>query len=431
MRKLTFIVLFLALFLCVGVGIIIHAGTEEEPEKVTISIAGWGPGEETFKPSWAMFKEAFEAAHPNIILQLVGIPYENLRQQLIVQAQSGTAPDLAQIDSAIDLELAALGFLQPLDDLLTREVKDQIIGALLEASKYKGKIYAVPQSPVPYVLYCSTYLGGKAGVRKRPQTIDELTKQATAIAGLGTDDRGNRIWGFSPDTARWIVGAYDFLPFFYNFGADEFDAGGKVSINSARAVEALSWYRQLTNAGVLGPPGSDVREMRNLFSKDQLGFYVDNPGGRGIIRDQSGMGVDFDSHYEITVFPQKHRPENWSIYYAHTFVMFKQTKHPDAAAQFLNFYVMNSEIQKKYYNDTGQLPPTNAALTDPAYDDPFSKTVMAQAGNVKRPFGLRPDKHGELVDILAVAVQEVVVGGADPKAALDSAAAQMRDLLGE
>jgi ABC-type glycerol-3-phosphate transport system substrate-binding protein len=141
--------------------------------------------------------------------------------------------------------------------------------------------------------------------------------------------------------------------------------------------------------------------------------------------------VDFDSHYEITVFPQKHRPENWSIYYAHTFVMFKQTKHPDAAAQFLNFYVMNSEIQKKYYNDTGQLPPTNAALTDPAYDDPFSKTVMAQAGNVKRPFGLRPDKQGELVDILAVAVQEVVVGGADPKAALDSAAAQMRDLLGE
>jgi len=426
-------VVSIAFTLCfiLTIGALCFASGEKVPEKVTISIAGWGPGEETFKPSWAMFKQAFEAEYPEITLNLIGIPYENLRQQLIVQAQSGTAPDLAQIDSAIDLELAALGFLQPLDNLLTAEVKGQIIPALLDASKYDGKIYAVPQSPVPYVLYCSTFLGNKAGVRKRPETVDELTKQATAIAGLGTDAKGNRIWGFSPDTARWIVGCYDFLPWFYNFGADEFDANGKVAVNSKNAVSALQWYKDLTEAGVLGPPGSDVREMRNLFSKDQLGFYIDNPGGRGIIRDQSGMGVDFDSHYEITVFPKKNRPEHWSIYYAHTFVMFKQTKYPDAAAKFLNFYVMNSDIQKKYYNDTGQLPPTMAAMTDSAYADPFSKTVMTQAGNVKRPFGLRPDKHGELVDILAVAVQEVVVGGKDPQVALNEAAAQMRQLLGE
>jgi ABC-type glycerol-3-phosphate transport system substrate-binding protein len=171
--------------------------------------------------------------------------------------------------------------------------------------------------------------------------------------------------------------------------------------------------------------------MRNLFSKDQLGFYVDNPGGRGIIRDQSGLGKDFDEHYQITVFPKKNRPENWSIYYAHTFVMFKGTKNPEAAAKFLNFYVTHPDIQKKYYSDTGQLPPTNAALTDPAYSDYFSKTVMAQASHVKRPFGLRPDKHGELVDILAIAVQTVVVGGTDPQAALDDAAKQMKELLGE
>ncbi len=429
MRRALLVLLVLSVL--VSIGFYSYAGGEKKVEQVTISLAGWGPGEETFKPSWSMFKQAFEAENPDITLELVGIPYENLRQQLIVQAQSGTAPDLAQVDSAIDLELAALGFLQPLDDLLTSEVKNKIIPALLEASKYNGKIYAVPQSPVPYVLWCSTYLGEKAGIQKRPENIEELTRQATAIAGLGTDEKGNRIWGFSPDTARWIVGAYDFLPFFYNFGADEFDANGKVSINSQNAVAALQWYKELTEAGVLGPPGSDVREMRNLFSKDQLGFYIDNPGGRGIIRDQSGLGVDFDKHYEIVVFPKKNRPENWSIYYAHTFVMFKQTKHPEAAARFLNFYINNSEIQKKYYKDTGQLPPTNAALTDPAYSDPFSKTVMAQAAHVKRPFGLRPDKHGELVDILAIAVQSVVVGGEDPKVALDNAATKMKDLLGE
>jgi ABC-type glycerol-3-phosphate transport system substrate-binding protein len=401
-------------------------------QKATISIAGWGPGEETFKPSWAMFKQAFEAQNPNITLELVGIPYENLRDQLVVRAQSGTAPDLAEVDSALDLELAALGYLNPLDSLLSPQTKSGVMKALLDASMYKGKIYALPQSPVAYVLYCNTDLARKAGFTKPPATIDELTRQATAIAKLGKDEKGNKVWGFSPDTARWLVATYDFLPFFYNFGGQEFDDQGKVTINSPAGVATLTWYKQLTDAGVLGPAGSDVREMRNLFSKGDIGFYVDNPGGRGIIRDQSGMGKDFDKYYTITTFPTKASSKHLGLYYAHSFVMFKQTKNADAAAKFLNFYVGNSSIQKQYYQSTGQLPPTNAALTDPAYNDSFSKTVLAQAANVIRPLGKdRPDKHGQLADIVAVAIQSVVVGGEDPKSAMDKAASAMTDLLAQ
>ena len=401
-------------------------------QKVNISIAGWGPGEETFKPSWVLFKQAFEAQNPNITLELVGIPYENLRDQLIVRAQSGTAPDLAQIDSAIDLELAALGFLNPLDDFLSSQTKSSVMKALLDASMFKGKLYALPQSPVAYVLYCNTDLAKKAGFSKPPDTIDELTKQATAIAKLGKDAKGNRIWGFSPDTARWLVATYDFLPFFYNFGGREFDDQGNVTINSPAGIETLAWYQQLAKAGVLGPAGSDVREMRNLFSKGDIGFYVDNPGGRGIIRDQSGLGKDFDKSYTICTFPKKSSSQHLGLYYAHSFVMFKQTKNPDAAAKFLNFYVSNSSIQKQYYQSTGQLPATNAALTDAAYSDSFSKTVLAQAANVIRPLGKdRPDKHGQLADIFAVAIQSVVVGGEDPKSALDKAAKEMTDVLAQ
>ena len=401
-------------------------------QKVNISIAGWGPGEETFKPSWALFKQAFETQNPTITLDLIGIPYENLRDQLVVRAQSGTAPDLGQVDSAMDLELAALGYLNPLDNLLSTQTKSSVMKALLDASMYKGQIYALPQSPVAYVLYCNTDLARKAGFTSPPATIDELTKQATAIAKLGKDAKGNRIWGFSPDTARWLVATYDFLPFFYNFGGREFDDQGNVTINSPAGVATLAWYQQLANAGVLGPAGSDVREMRNLFSKGDIGFYVDNPGGRGIIRDQSGMGKDFDKYYTICTFPTKASSKHLGLYYAHSFVMFKQTKNPDAAAKFLNFYVANSSIQKQYYQTTGQLPATNAALTDPAYNDSFSKTVLAQAANVIRPLGKdRPDKHGQMADIVAVAIQSVVVGGENPKSALDKAASAITDLLAQ
>jgi len=51
---------------------------------------------------------------------------------------------------------------------------------------------------------------------------------------------------------------------------------------------------------------------------------------------------------------------------------------------------------------------------------------------VIRPLGTgRPDKHGQLADSVAVAIQSVVVGGADPKAALDKAASDITDLLSQ
>jgi maltose-binding protein MalE len=121
--------------------------------------------------------------------------------------------------------------------------------ALFDASKYKGKIYALPQSPVAYVLYCTTDLAKKASFSKTPNTIDDLTKQATAIAKLGKDAKGNRIWGFSPDTARRLVATYDFLPFFYNFGGKEFDESGNVTINNPAGDNTLKWYQQL--AGII------------------------------------------------------------------------------------------------------------------------------------------------------------------------------------
>lgn len=400
-------------------------------EKVTITLAGWGPGEETFKAPWAMIKEAFEKKYPNISLKLEGIPYENLREQLVIRSTTGVPPDIAQIDSAIDLELAAMGVLTPLDDLISAKLKGDLVPALLENSKYQGKLYAIPQSPVPYILYLNTILREKAGFKDAPKTVEELEEQARGIAKLGTDEKGNKIWGFSPDTARWVVATYDFLPWFYNFGATEFDREGKVAINSAEAVAALSWYQKLAKEGILGPPGSDVREMRNFFSKDILGFYIDNPGGRGIIRDQSGLGKEFDTHYEISTFPTKALPEPWGIYYAHSFVVFKQSKYKEAAMKFLEFAVSDPETTKKYYQMTGMMPPTLSNQKDPVYSDLFATTVLKQAQYVKRPFGLRPDKHGELVDLMAVAIQRVVVALDDPKEALDEAAKKMRAVLRE
>ena len=401
-------------------------------EKITISVAGWGPGEETFKPSWQRYKEAFEKQNPNIEIKLVGIPYENLRSQLIAQANAGDPPDIAQIDSAIDLELGAAGYLEPLDNVLSADFIKSLVPALVENSKYDGKLYAVPESPVPYILFSNLDLRKAAGLTKAPETVAEFKEQARAIAKLGKDAKGNKIWGFSPDTKAWIVGAYDFLPWFYNFGAMEGDSSGKPAFNSAEAVAALSFYKELADEGVLGPPGSDIREMRNLFALGQLGFYIDNPGGRGIIRDQSGMGKDFDSHYEALTFPKEKLDQGYSIYYAHSLVLFKASKHKAEAAKFLEFVTSDPETTKAYFTDTGQLPPTSAAAQDSAYtSDPFVKTVLTQAQYTKRPFALWPAQQNELSDALANAVQAVVTAHADPQKALDETNAKALEVIGQ
>src|SRR5512133_284675 len=62
---------------------------------------------------------AFEAAHPNIKVEAVNIPYDQFHQKLITAMAGGTAPDLARLDIIWVPEFADMGALANLNEAMS------------------------------------------------------------------------------------------------------------------------------------------------------------------------------------------------------------------------------------------------------------------------------------------------------------------------
>jgi multiple sugar transport system substrate-binding protein len=408
---------------------------EEMPEeKVKISLAGWGPGEAQFQPVWDEIVAKYEEMNPNIEIELVGLAYENLRSQLIVQTTAGTAPDIAQIDSIYDLELAELGALAPLDDLMSDEFKADIIPSLLENSTLNGKVYAIPQSPVPHILYQNVVLAEQAGLDPTAEipTFADLETAAGAMSALGQDADGNPIWGWSIDTSWPLIVAIQTYPILRGFGCDWFDSEGMVTLDAPECVEALTWFKGMVDQGIVGPPGVDIRETRSTFGKELSGFQVDNTGATGIYRDLSGLGEEYDSHWRYVVWPGATEDSGVGVYYVHSFVVFEQSQHKEEAVKFLEWMLTDQEMYGKYFAAVGAPPPTVSLLEgDPTYDNPKVKTIQAQMDSWARPAPMYPGKFNEISNFVGYAISQSVVQGVDPQEALDSAAANLRLMMGQ
>jgi len=403
-------------------------------EKTQIRLAGFGPGEAAFQPIWAEIEAKYEELNPNIDLVLEGLAYENLRTQLIVQSTAGTAPCIGQVDSVLDLELATLGATTPLDDLMSTEFKADILPSLLENSKYNDKVYAIPQSPVPHILWENTVLGEKAGldVTADIPTFDDLATAARQIGTLKQDEAGNPIWGWSIDTSWPIVVAFQTYPILRGFGCDWFDAEGKVTLDSPACVEALTWFKGLVDEGVVGPPGVDIRETRNTFGKSLSGFQVDNTGAVGIYRDLSGIGTDFDSHWRLVKWPGKEAGKGVGFYYVHSFVVFEQCQAKEEAVKFIEWLLTDPEMYGKYFDATGAPPPTLSLLDgQEKYATPYIQTIKDQMGSWARPAPMYPGKLNEIGNFIGAAISQSVLQDVDPQTALSDAAANIKLMLGQ
>lgn len=71
-----------------------------------------------------MIADNFEAAHPNVKINLAIIPYKQFLTKLEVASQGGSAPDVFWLNGANFIKYAKSGILMPLDEMIERDNYD-------------------------------------------------------------------------------------------------------------------------------------------------------------------------------------------------------------------------------------------------------------------------------------------------------------------
>lgn len=368
--------------------------------------------------------EKYNAENSDVQIELIPMPFEQLQSQLQLMANGGDPPDVAIVNIVVDHNLGSTGILQPLDEYLTPDLASVYLEAPLDGCRFgpEGELLSLPLVDNSYLFSMRLDLAEKAGISEPPKTMEEFAQDMRAVAALGTDEDGNQLWGGSFDTADWYIAASHFIPFVWAFGGREFDDEGKVAINSPETLAALEFWKELADEGVVGPIGSDVRDMRQLFALGQTGFTTDANVMKGIYRNASGLGEGVDDLWTWFLPPVVTGVSNepQTLLWGQRVVVFRGSQHKEEAFKFAYWLTTDPGFVMQYYRDTGQLPTTQELLaSDEIQNDPLGKFSAEQIiPHARAWFEPHSLDQIRLAETMATAVSSVMVGQATPEEAL-------------
>ncbi|MBC2867348.1 extracellular solute-binding protein [Streptomyces mexicanus] len=210
------------------------SGSDKSDGPVTIT--WWDTSNATNEaPTYQALVKQFEAAHKDIKVKYVNVPFDQAQNKFDTAAGSKGAPDVLRSEVGWTPAFAKKGYFLPLDGTEALTDRSRFQASLIEQAQYDGKTYGVPLVTDTLALVYNKALLKKAGITEAPKTWDELKSDAAKIKDkTGVDG----YWGSAQ--------GYYAQPFLYGEGTDTVDAAAKkITVASAPAKKAYATWLSL------------------------------------------------------------------------------------------------------------------------------------------------------------------------------------------
>ncbi|MBN1119561.1 MAG: extracellular solute-binding protein [Anaerolineae bacterium] len=338
---------------------------EEMAEPVTISV--WHGYTETEETTFSQAANDFMAAHPEIVVELLAVPFDELQNKYQTEAATGGGPTLIPGPQDRMAGYAEAGLLATIDE--NAAFLGDLVSAAVEGGKVGGVLVGVPLNNKVVALFYN-----KSMVDTPPADFDELLAQA-ADSGLAitADWFHNYMWGPA-------------------FGAQFFDADLKVVIDSAEGAEAYAYLNTVCDSPGVTCDGNDG-DMDTLFRQGEVAFRIQGPWASGdFVTD---LGADNVGVMAIPMIPGKDYPRPWNQSEMMS-INVNATEEEAAAAMAFIEYLTGTEVQKAFLDaanwipsnasvDTSSNPVVGGFLEQVPYSDPFP--VVTELGATWEPMG--------------------------------------------
>ncbi|MGK6315461.1 ABC transporter substrate-binding protein [Neorhizobium sp. DT-125] len=371
----------------------------------------------------------FMKENPGVNVRVEANVAGGLQSRILVALQSGSTPDLIDVQNGANVPLAETGKLEPLRDRLTTAgVKfDDILPASLDTATYNGQLYGLPFQAEAHALIYNKGAFKEAGLdpEKPPQTWAEFVDAAKKLTGKNS--KGQQVYGYGvsgggadqPGNALFRS-----LPFMWMNGGGILGPDNKeVIINSPASVEGVKLYVDLFTTYKVSPPSTlenDSNALRRLF---QVGNVAMIPGATSDIERIRAAAPDI----ELGVGPLPH-PEGKDpavILGGWNFIIPKDAPNKDAAIKLAAF-MSKPERQAAY---TTTFPAAMSGLNDKRFADPIMdahKEMLKYA----RPQPTIP-QWGQIGQIYYNHLQEALLQSSTVQEAMDAAATEIKTLLSQ
>lgn len=303
----------------------------------------------------------FEAAHPGVEVEWVGIPYEGSDAKMTAAFASRTnAPDIYH--GKVPYFAGGLGVADPAPPDVAECWDEAAVDVIKPYMKYEGQYYGFPlESDLGMMLFYNKDMFREAGLdpEKAPTTMDELLEYAQKL----TKPDGTRI-GFAVRYSGNPRGIADkWLPFLHAWGGqlyadDESTSDGY--LNSPEAIESLQFYGDLVNEYQVA--STTLGKPLNLFLKEQTAMLFREAWMVGLVRDDAP-----DIDYGVVPLPEKNANPGLSLLFQDSLMVYGFSPHKDLAWELVKMLTCDKALSLEQAKLMGNLPTYESLF----FDDPY------------------------------------------------------------
>jgi multiple sugar transport system substrate-binding protein len=362
----------------------------------------------------------FEAANPEVKVNLEFVPYESLRDKTITAFASG-GYDVVLYDVVWPAEYAENGFLLDVTERVDMASVDQIFPGAWTTVTYQDKYYGLPWILDTKYLYYNTDMLEQAGIAAPPKTWAELLEQAQIIKDKGIVEFPI-VWSWAQ--AEAVICDYTTI---LAANGGTFFADGKPAFQTGGGLAALQYMVDSQTQGLSNPNSKEYLEedVRRVFSSAEAAFALNWTYMYNLTQDPKESKVVG----KVGIVPapgvagsSKASAVNGSMGLGIT----ANSQHPDESWNFISF-LASQENQNKYAKLS--LPIWKSSYTDPAVTT-GQEAIIAAADvgiGVMTPRPTVPN-YAEVSSVLQKAIQDALLGSSTAQEALESAASEVEGM---
>jgi multiple sugar transport system substrate-binding protein len=360
--------------------------------------------------------ERFEKTHPEVHVNVEDVSWDNLQQRLATDVAGGTAPDISIVATRWLLDYVQNDIAEPLDSYMTPAFRDEFYGNLVAPGVVDGKTYLLPLLASTRALYYNEDLFTKAGLSGPPKTWDDLRADAKKIVAGGQ-------YGFGIQGKEIETDTYWYYPFWAYGG--EILVDGKSGINSEAGVTAASLYKSFIDDKLSqpNPTGSNRQDIETLFKQGRVGAIISGPWLRGQLASEAP-----NVRYGLAPVPVGTKEATWGG--TDSIMLFQSSPNKKIAWEFIEQSLFSPETRLDFDLAEGFLPVLKQEMQFPQLANDASLKSFADMLPYAKFAPLMPQWE-QVVATTTSALQQIYLGQQQPKAALDSAAAKIDQLISQ
>ncbi|TDO73360.1 carbohydrate ABC transporter substrate-binding protein (CUT1 family) [Halanaerobium saccharolyticum] len=349
----------------------------------------------------------FQAKYPKITVERTHSgSVEDLRQNAQTAYMGGKGPDVVWSPFDHVGPFSIMGIAQPLDKLMSEEMKNKYIDSALPGMSLHGKTYGVPVTMGNHLML----MYNKNIVDEAPKTWPELIEVAKENTvdkdGDGLMDKYGLVYNLN-EPFWWVA-------FHGGLGGWVFDEEYNPTLNTEPTVDALKFVHDLKYKHQIVPKESSYDIADSLFKEGNAAFIINGVWALG--------GYQENENIDLGVAPIPKFKETGKYGQPMTsgygLIMFSDLPEQKqiAVIKFIDF--MTSTAAQELFVENNFLPSNKQAYGLPQIqNDPIMRGSARQL-RLGRPMPIVPEMRG-IWDAIRPALQSVMSDDLAPEAAAE------------